>query len=109
MFRKIAPGPIKSASTEVFRKIEMLSHSTTNPATFGFLHFLEQFYTILSFFGAGYMENDSKYKYFFGKEPAGYFISETESCQFHVAFQRFGVKAGRGPLFIICMDIYMRC
>jgi len=39
------------------------------------------------------MENDSKYKYFFGKEPAGYFISETESCQFHVAFQRFGVKA----------------
>ena len=82
---------------------------TTNPATFGFLHFLEQFYTILSFFGAGYMENDSKYKYFFGKEPAGYFISETESCQFHVAFQRFGVKAGRGPLFIICMDIYMRC
>ena len=56
------------------------------------------------------MENDSKYKYFFGKEPAGYFISETESFQFHVAFQRFiGVKAGRGPLFIICMDIYMRC
>ena len=56
------------------------------------------------------MKNDLKHKYFFGKEPAGhFFISETESCQFHVAFQRFGVKAGRGPLFIICMDIYMRC
>jgi hypothetical protein len=24
-------------------------HATTNPETFGFLHFLEQFYTILSF------------------------------------------------------------
>ena len=35
MFRKIAPGPIKSASTEVFRKIEMLRvrlYSISEPA-----------------------------------------------------------------------------